>query len=535
MEDLICLLATVRTLKETYQRWLGNFKCCKIRVYDIIFQQFSWRTVVLILSCDIAPNAYLLNTCFRHVFCNFKLRFSANVLKMTNKIFLCRLAVKFLTSYFILQISIVDDKSVMADLSVLPLWNYSVINQSRSDFCLLSIDNSRDEAIKFTGISHEICGVQLIALNKTVTLMHIPQGVFLFAEMQANNSDCPNRYFSITADELCIFLSQYSHIRLYLQSANHTVLISDLPANKSMPTCSVVKYDDEHASRVSQTTQCQIEVYDDMISCHISSDNMCSFKFPANCNSTLGKRVVEFQCNNGNVYSNYNALIIYSANVINLKLTNRSIIALQGNPFTNLPVLQELILDQNRLNYLNPHVLRDLTTSKYLSLEWNHFMFLDVTLFKTLIALDKLSLIGNYLMTLPVGIFQNITNLTELFLDNNRLTTLHNEIFIGLKELRVLAIRNNKLEGLPEYLFNDTIRLMNLDLGANKLRALSKNIFKGLNNLAILNLDHNSLLFLPERLFDGLKSLEYLNIEKNQLSSLDKSLFNETNWLTKTN
>ena len=451
---------------------------------------------------------------------------------MTNKLFLCRLAVKFLTPYFILQISIVDDKPVMADLSVLPLWNNSVKNQSSSDFCLLGIDNSRDEAIKFTGSSHQICGVQLIALNGTVILMHIPQGAFVYAEMQTNNSDCLKRYVSITGDESCIFVSQYSHIRLYLQSVNRTVLISDLPANNSMPTCSVVKYAEEHASKVSQTTECQIEVYDDVISCHLTSANTCSFKFPPNCNSTLGKRVVEFQCNTGNVYSSYSALIVYSANVINLNLTNRSIIALQGNPFTNLPILQELILDQNRLYYLNPHVLRDLTTLKYLSLEWNRFTFLDVTLFKTLTALDKLSLIGNHLMTLPVGIFQNITNLTELLLDNNRLTTLHHKILIGLKELRVLAIHNNKLEGLPEYLFNDTIRLMNLNLGANKLTSLSKNLFNGLNNLVSLNLDLNSLLFLPEGLFDGLKSLEYLNIDKNQLSSLDKSLFNETNRLT---
>ena len=424
------------------------------------------------------------------------------------------------------------NEPLIADLSVIPLWN-TTSNQSEADSCLITVGNYRNKAVEFIGHPLYTCGVQLTSSNGTVALIQIPQDTFLYADMQGNIPKCQQRYVSITADESCIFMSQHSQLRLFLPGYNRTVLISGTRNNSSVSTCSGQPYlQDQHVSRVSQTKHCQIEEFNHLISCDFTSDNTCSFKFPPNCNSTLSQGVVEFECYTNNVYSSHKALLVLPTNTVSLDLTRHSIIALQGNPFTNLPLLQDLILDQNRLSYLKPQVLSDLSTLKYLSLERNNLMFLDTALFKTLSALNKLSLIGNYFSSLPVGIFHDLTNITELFLSTNRLTTLDNDTFIRLKELRVLTIRQNELRGLPEGIFNDTVYLKLLDLGLNKLSALHKHLFSGLVNLITLKLDHNNLSVLPKGVFNDLKTLDYLTLWQNHLKQLPYNLFWELRNLT---
>ena len=451
---------------------------------------------------------------------------------MTESKLLHRLVIRFFVSSFIFQFAVLDDEPIIADLSVFPLWNTTKY-QDVSDSCLLSMDNNRNGVIKFSAHHFHVCGIQLTPSNGTVALIQIPQGVFLYSERQGTIPKCQQRYISITANETCLFMSQHSQLRLFLPGYNRTVLISGIPSNNSIPTCpGQPDYQEQHVSRVIQMKHCKIEEFSHLISCNISSDNTCSFKFLPYCTTILSKRVVEFQCNHiDDVHSNNKALVVIPTNVITLNLTNNSIIALLGNPFKNLPFLQRLILDRNRLTYLNPHVLRDLSNLKYLSLKWNKLSILDSALFKTSSSLKKLSFSGNYLTILPVGIFQCLSNMTELFLDNNRFTSFDNDTFFGLKEMRILTMRKNELRGLPESIFDETVYLKKLDLGMNKLSALHKHLFKNLLDITTLNLDNNDLLLLPKRLFDGLKSLNYLTLKKNQLISLDKSLFQETRML----
>ena len=443
-----------------------------------------------------------------------------------------RLATRFFISSLILYIAVLDNKLVVADLSVIPLWNITS-NQTVANSCLLTVDNYRNEVVKFSGHPLYTCGVQVISSNGTVALIQIPQGAFLYTEMQGNIPKCQQRYVSITADESCIFLSQHSQLRLFLPGYNRTVLISGTRNNSSVPTCSgQTDPQDQHVSRVIQMKHCQIEEFNHLISCDLSSGNTCSLEFPPNCNFTLSQGVVEFECYTNNVYSSHKALIVLPTNTITLNLTNHSVIELDGNPFTNLPILQELILDHNRLSYLNPKVFSDLSTLKHLSLKSNKLTFLDDEIFKLLTALKKLTLTSNYLSTLPAGIFNGLTNLRELFLDTNRLTTLDNDTLIGLKELSELTLRENDLRYLPEGMFNDTVYLKILDLGLNKLTTLHKHLFKGFVNLITLNLDFNNLLALPEGLFNDLKTLDYLTLWRNHFKQLPYNLFWELRNLT---
>ena len=232
-----------------------------------------------------------------------------------------------------MYIAELDNKLVVADLSVIPLWN-TTSNQTVANSCFLSVDNYRDELIKFSGHTLNTCGVQLTPSNGTVALIQVPQGAFLYSERRGNITKCHERYVSITAHESCILMFDYSQLRLFLQSGNHTLLISGIRSNSSVPTCpGQTGQHEQHISRVSGMKRCQIEEFNHLISCNLTSDNTCSFKFPPNCNSTLGERVVEFECNTDNVYASHKALTVSAANAISLDLTNHSIIAVKGNLF----------------------------------------------------------------------------------------------------------------------------------------------------------------------------------------------------------
>ena len=451
---------------------------------------------------------------------------------MTNDKVAHRLITWFILSFIsslILHVSVLDNQAVVADLDVVPLWNATNV----TDSCLLTVDNY--EVLRLSGHPLHTCGVQLTPSNVTIALLQVPQGVFLYAERQGYIPNCQKRYISIKANESCIFLFQYTQLRLFLPGYNRTVLISGIHTNRSVSTCPGQPHQHEqHVFRVSQTKPCKIEEFNHLISCDLTSDNTCSIKFPTNCYSTLDERVVEFQCNTDNVYSSYKALMVLPTNVICLDLSSHGIMTLQGSPFISLVILQELILDRNRLSYLDPQVLSDLHTLKYLSLEWNKLIFLDDGTFKSLTALTKLSLVGNYLSKLPTGIFHGLANLSELYMDNNRLTILKNETLIGLKELKVFSIRQNELRVLPESTFSDTVYLKKIDLDGNKLgdlTTLPESLFLGLINLKVLNLELNAIISFDENLFRGLINLEYLYLEKNKINSLDENLFNETRML----
>ena len=208
---------------------------------------------------------------------------------------------------------------VAAELSVIPLWNYSM-NKTDTESCGLDTDNNVQDAVKFTGDTVETCNVQLTSSNGTAVLIQIPQGALIYAERQENILNCQMKYVSITADEPCFFVSRNPKLQLFLQGDNangSSISIIQMAVNMSAPICpDGTSSEAQHTSRVSHKNHCQIYEFDDLISCNLSPDYTCCFKFLANCNVTLGNRVVEFQCLNDNVHSSHKALVVYPPGII---------------------------------------------------------------------------------------------------------------------------------------------------------------------------------------------------------------------------
>ena len=416
---------------------------------------------------------------------------------------------QILVSSFILTIIVFNYRPILAELTIVPLWNATegvTTNQTNSYSCHLANDSNLQDVVKFTGDSVETCSVQLISSNGTAAVIQIPQGVSVYAARQGHTLAGQMKYVSFTADEPCIFVFRHPKVQLYLQGNNENA--SSIDISHILVNTSALDYlhdaDDveKHASRVSQTNHCQTKEYNHLYSCNLSSNDTWSFTFPANCNATLDRHDVQFQCYN--VHSNHKALIIYPCRIITLDLARQGIAEINVNSFMTLKSLNSLLLDENILVTLNRHIFNDLIT------------------------LNTLSLIDNTLNSLPRGIFQSLTNLTELFLDVNKLNTLYQDTLKGLKRLRVLTMASNKLKDLPENIFSDLENLRKLDLSQNNMVTLAKDLFNGLQNLAMLYLAYNDLVTLHKGLFLGLRNLEYLTLKGNQLNSLDEDVFNDT-------
>ena len=151
--------------------------------------------------------------------------------------FIHRLTTRFLISSLILYIAVLNNEPVIADLSIIPLWN-NTSNQTVADACLLTVDNYRNKLIEFSVHTLYICSVQLTTSNETVALIQVPQGAFLYAERQGNKLKCQQRHVSIIASELCTFMSRNSQLRLFLPGYSRTVFSSSTRNNTSVPICS---------------------------------------------------------------------------------------------------------------------------------------------------------------------------------------------------------------------------------------------------------------------------------------------------------
>ena len=415
---------------------------------------------------------------------------------------LCR----FVILTLILNILVLQQtKFAIADLTVIPLWN-ATTNQTGAMHCQLSSGNYQAGVTILSENSIQTCRVQLISTNGTAALIQKPYGVSMYVERQANVLDCQKRYVSVTTTEPCVFVSLHPTLKLFLQVYDYTesgIHIGDVPANKSVPTCLQVTVDEEqHASRVSQTKYCQTQEFNHLISCNLSPDYTCSFKFPANCNATFLERHVELQCQNQ--HSNQEAFIEYPAGIITLNLSKSNAVDILGNAFTTLPKLKQLLLDQNFLSRLNFQVFKNLT------------------------SLNRLSLIENNLNSLSADVFHSLTNLTELFLSSNKLTTLPQGLFNGLYVLKILDMSRNEIKHLPENIFGDLVDLNVLDMGRNKFETVPNDLFISLRSLTSLFLDDNYLKVLKTGVFSGLRNLEYLTLKGNQLNISDKTTLDMT-------
>ena len=433
---------------------------------------------------------------------------------------LCSVMLSIITLYMRL-----DYLHVVDAINVIPFWN-ATSAQNDSWPCALSYNNVYStDVISVHSHPGQVCSVQVISSPKTVVLIQLPPGThpdtFLYAERQGDLHGCQNRYVVIPATGPCTSVFQHPYIHLFLEG-NITTLLSEIPQNSSM--C----YDGEgkdggNGIGENQTKQCSTQKFMDTISCTLDQNQICSFHFPSECISVIENRSVEFHCNH--THSNQQFLVIYPTDIITLEFAQQNIIEINGNPFSCLGGLKELILEYNRLSFLHSSVFSGLNALTYLSLQGNQLVTLDIAPFENLTELVYLDLSNNDLRSFHSGTFVNLVNLTDLYLSSNNLVDIPNSTFSHLNSLSLLNLRFNKLEKLPMNIFQKLQNLSKLYLSFNELASLEKDIFNETSNLIRLDLSKNNLTNLPNTLFSRLHSLQMLYLSSNPLLSLDSTLF----------
>ncbi|XP_076750980.1 leucine-rich repeat-containing G protein-coupled receptor 3 isoform X4 [Xylocopa sonorina] len=183
-----------------------------------------------------------------------------------------------------------------------------------------------------------------------------------------------------------------------------------------------------------------------------------------------------------------------------LALDNNQITELLPGHFTGLTKLESLRANKNRitmadfsdfegskaLNFINLNEnqltsetlkLPELPVLNEILLDENNFETIPDTLFARCPALKSLSMQRNKIKTLEEDTFQNLGQLIELNLAFNEITTVPLNVFQPLKNLTKLQLGYNRLHNLPMAVLNPLTKLNSLDLEGINLDVLEKNAF----------------------------------------------------------
>lgn len=183
---------------------------------------------------------------------------------------------------------------------------------------------------------------------------------------------------------------------------------------------------------------------------------------------------------------------------VRLELRNYLIKDLSSVDFVNLIEIEELKLEQSRIEII------------------------DNNTFESNIKLQKLDLSQNLLTALSSSVFSHLIDLRYLDLSTNAIAFVE-EAFMGLVNLEQLNLRDNKLQELTTNTFVGLHKVQYLNLDANNISAIEVGTFQYLTNLAHLIISNNPLTTLSRLDFFGSR-LQYIDISHVGLDRIPQSL-----------
>ena len=185
-----------------------------------------------------------------------------------------------------------------------------------------------------------------------------------------------------------------------------------------------------------------------------------------------------------------------------LRFSNNSLTELPADMLANAPtIVKGLNFEANFITVVHPNAFRFFPILEVLMLADNRIGNYDVALSQFIPQLDTLSLSYNHLTVVPV--FPRLGSFRKLYLDGNLIRPLTRAVFAGLtRRLSFLSLRQTGfgLAAVSPDLLRDCASLAFLDLSQNNLTALPDDFFDGTApSLAILLLQVLSALPPPPR------------------------------------
>ncbi|XP_061642346.1 extracellular matrix protein 2 isoform X3 [Phyllopteryx taeniolatus] len=214
-----------------------------------------------------------------------------------------------------------------------------------------------------------------------------------------------------------------------------------------------------------------------------------------------------------------------------LKINENRLQRIQGNTFQGLSSLVILELEANLLSEANmdPEAFASLAQLSYLRLGQNHFRSVPQGLPPLLL---ELYLENNLIEEIPAGVFNNSQNLNVLSLRHNRLeeTRIAPLAWIHHRSLESVDLSYNKLYLVPSYLPTSLVHLV---LVGNHIERIPGFVFAHMDpGLEYLYLSYNKLdgeAIEPESFFGSYHSMVELCLDHNQLLSVPSGINEMTN------
>lgn len=208
-------------------------------------------------------------------------------------------------------------------------------------------------------------------------------------------------------------------------------------------------------------------------------------------------------------------------NLQSITLQKNKITDLQSSTFYELKMLSNLNLNDNRLTKLPPDLFKNSANLEHLVLSENSLNVLSKEQFYYNTNLTTLGLTYADITELPADIFRANKKLKRIFLRGNENLHLKDSFALDLPALETLTMSYCNLAELPGYFFKGSWNLKQINLSNNRLGRLPVGIFSSLIRLESLNLMENRFEELPDDTFAGLVALNDLDLSVNRLRTIN--------------
>ena len=428
--------------------------------------------------------------------------------------------------------------------------------------------------------THEThCSLLVNAPNSTAISVSVvdsgSSNVSTYFYTELLDSQIPNNSKRINLISLdntpCVVMLQGNQFRFHFQNTKMEVEICNKDVEKSIcygtvhpkadaEQCRITRY----KSKIQTSQNKQTSVYGFLPKHHITEtvthfQVKCTCGCPDTCMCSLGYRQWLSACTDTSQDKNTTTadLVVYKPTMTGLSFDNTGLHAIQHNAFSGLEGVVVLILSHNKLSKLQPNVCQNLPqlevlkldnnklvnltsdlftgpcsqTLLMLNLQSNKLTYISHDLFSSTLQLNYLDLRQNRLVQVYSDLFSSLEVLQILRLDDNAISTLPVGVFDPLVDLRTLDLSDNSITSLPAGVFASLDYLTTLDLSGNNISTLPVGVFASLGDLKTLDLSGNSMSILPVGVFDSLGRLYTLDLSDNIIFTLPAGVFDSLGWL----
>eukprot|EP00057_Strongylocentrotus_purpuratus_P015651 XP_011670125.1 PREDICTED: slit homolog 3 protein-like [Strongylocentrotus purpuratus] len=198
-----------------------------------------------------------------------------------------------------------------------------------------------------------------------------------------------------------------------------------------------------------------------------------------------------------------------------LDFSGNKVNALYPFVFSNLTLLDQLVLSYNKIATIEPNFFDGMQALKVLKIDYNGVRSINTGKHTWTINLTELYLSGNLLTVISKFAFLGLQNLTLLDLSyNKRLSIIRLSSFTGLNNIHTVDLSRCNLESLQK-----------LNLSGNNLKQIRTGLLTGLGQIRSITLDGNIIAYLDEGTFLNNSRLTNLSLANNRLTSLNESTF----------